>query len=254
MNISVAAAVNDDLMLGKALGASPRIQSGEIELRTYRGYSTAASALNVALSESNADVVVLAHQDVYLHDGFFDNLRTTITDLEATDPHWAVLGQVGITAQRQVVGAAWSSGRGRILGRAVNRPVEVSAIDEMVLIVRRGSRVRFDERLPGFHMYGVDIVQIARRLGLRAYVIPSQALHFSRPVTGLMGGYAMAYRYLQKKYKADLPLPTLIANLERHSFRLWLQHFRYRRIANGKTHRTDPVGDPAAIARELGIE
>jgi hypothetical protein len=252
--ISVSAAVNDDQMLVRCLAASPDIVAGEVGLNTYRGFDSAGEALNTAVDDTDADIVVLVHQDVYLPRGFVRQLHGSITTVERIDPAWAVLGQVGITRQRVVVGAAWSSGRGKIVGSAVATPVQVEALDEMILVVRRASGVRFDTDLPGFHMYGMDIVQTAQRLGMPSFVVPITAIHFSRPVTGLGGAYSDAYRYLQRKYRSSLPIPTLIADLETLPFRLWLQNFRLRWQARGRSARLDPSGDPRAIAQRLGYE
>ena len=45
----------------------------------------------------------------------------------------------------------------------------MQSFDELLIVLRRDSGLRFDEGLPGWHMYGTDIVQTARaRLGRAA--------------------------------------------------------------------------------------
>lgn len=56
-------------------------------------------------------------------------------------------------------GLVWSNGLGREVRGVCEMPAQAISFDEVVLILRKDSGIRFDEQLPGFHLYGTDIVQ-----------------------------------------------------------------------------------------------
>src|ERR1700722_4555641 len=59
----------------------------------------------------------------------------------------------------------WVVDRGRMLRDGPELPAQVATLDELVLVVRGDSGLRFDPAL-GFHVYGADICLQARELGL----------------------------------------------------------------------------------------
>ncbi len=89
------------------------------------------------------------------------------------DPDWALLGAFGVGLDGAHIGPVWSSSLGMIVGRVPMAPVPVQSYDEMVIVLRRASGIRFDDGLPGWHMYGTDIVQTAPRRGKKAYAVGS---------------------------------------------------------------------------------
>jgi len=252
--VEVGAAVNDRAILANCLERSPDICSGALKLRIFEGWRSAALALNAALDTTDAPYVLLVHQDVYLPAGFAARLAEEITAVEKADPGWAVAGVIGADAQNAMHGQTWSSGWARLLGSKVDHPVPVEALDELLLLVRRASGVRFDENLPGFHLYGSDIVQTAKQLGRRSYVLDLPVIHHSRPVVSLGGGYREAYAYMQRKWRARLPLPNLICPIRRSSLLLTWRDAHVRMRARGRSERPAPNSDPITIARQLGWE
>lgn len=253
-DIDVAAAVNDEKVLSTCLQRSPDIKEGRAALRTYVGFQTAGLAYNRALDESTADYLVLAHQDVYLPKDFLEHLRVQIAELNRLDPQWAVAGAIGLDHENALQGQVWSSGLKRVIGARPVTPVPAICLDELLLVVRRASGVRFDEKLPGFHMYGVDIIHIAKAGGLACYILDIPVIHHSRPVITLSGGYHEAYRYMQAKWRANLPIRNLICTIYPTSLFLIWRNIQLRRRHRGKTERPEPTGDPVTIAREVGFE
>lgn len=253
-DIDIAAAVNDEKVLANCLQRSADIAGGGARLRTYVGFSTAGLAYNQALEESTADYLVLAHQDVYLPKGFLEHLREKITELNQLDPQWAVAGAIGLDMENALQGMVWSSGLRRVIGARPAAPIPAICLDELLLIVRRAAGLRFDEKLPSFHMYGVDIIHIAKARGLSCYVIDAPVIHHSRPVITLSGGYHEAYRYMQSKWRASLPMRNLICTVYPTSLLLIWRNIQLRRRHRGKTVRPEPAGDPVVIAREVGFE
>lgn len=252
--VTISAATNDAAILATCLHKSPDIILGSVVLNTYEGFSSAARAYNRALDEAKTDVVVLVHQDVYLPAGFLAGLSAALLDLAARDPDWAVVGVIGLTEGEEVVGQTWSSGLRQLVGQQVSEPTAVITLDEVLLVVRRSSGVRFDENMPGFHLYAADVVLSASIMNLSSYVLHLPIIHHSRPVIYLDAGYRRAYRFMQGKWRARLPVPNLICPITRSNLPLIFRDARLRWINRGRRDRDAPSSDPAAIARQLGME
>ena len=253
--VRLAAAVNNVRVLSNCLSRSPDVASGALPLLTFEGCRSGSEAYNAALTAAvGADVLILAHQDVYLPAGFLLGALEQIRQLDTLDPDWAVAGVAGLDAAGRFHGRTWSSGLGALLGSRPDQPVAVETLDEMLLFVRLASGLRFDEDLPGFHLYAADAIQIAKSAGLRSYVIDTPAIHHSRAVVELDKGYRAAYRYLQRKWRAELPIPNLVCPITRSPLTLWLRDARIRRKHRGKPRPPEPQDDPSVIARRLGFE
>lgn len=252
--LAVVAAVNNEQILEANLKRSPVIARGEVPLHCYQGYASAGEAYNRGLADTDAEIVIFAHQDVYLPKGWLDAFRKVEAALAARDPDWAVLGTIGITAEGAVVGQVWSSGIGRMLGAPLPEPVPVLTIDELLIVLRRGSGIQFDPALPGFHLYGTDIIRTAQAHGKVAYVGYMPVIHNSRP-SRLKSDYAKAWGYMRRKWRHLLPLPTLVVPVKKYPWsllRVLFRHFRNRRKIQ---LRADTAAkDPVSIARKFGLE
>jgi hypothetical protein len=252
--VTIAAAVNDHAVLEACLRRSPDVAGDPAAFRIYEGFPSAARAYNRALEEADSDIVVLVHQDVYLPAGFLARLKENLARLAALDPDWAVAGVIGVGEAGGVVGETWSSGLQQLVGEKVAAPTPVVSMDEVLLVVRRAAGVRFDETMPGFHLYAADFVLAARQAGHGAYVIDLPIIHHSRPVVRLDAGYRRAYRFMQRKWRAQLPVPNLVCPIDRSSVPLLVRDARLRWLNRGQRARRAPSEDPASIARGLGIE
>lgn len=252
--VTVAAAVNDRSVLEGCLKRSPDLARDPGAVRIYEGFASAALAYNKALDDAGSDIIVLAHQDVYLPAGFLARLRKGLAQLAALDPDWAVAGVIGLDGKGAVVGETWSSGLRRLVGEKVASPTPVVSMDEVLLVVRRSAGVRFDDELPGFHLYAADFVLAARRRGRGCYVLDLPIIHHSRPVVRLDRGYRRAYRYMQRKWAGSLPIPNLVCPITRSSLPLLIRDARLRWLNRRQRGRRPPAEDPVTIARSLGIE
>jgi hypothetical protein len=255
--ITLVAAVNDDFVLTQNLLTSTLAFCDRTEVSLQRGFCSAGKAYNTALDQTTQEVVVFAHQDVYLPQRWLDQLHDAIGIVESTDPNWAVIGVYGVTANGEHVGHCWSSGLNRILGESFAIPRRVCAIDELVIVLKRSSGLRFDEKLPGFHLYGTDIVQVALANGFSAYVIHAPVVHNSRPVRTLHGAYAEAYHYMRQKWRKQLPISTTVVPLTRTGYPLW--RALLRRAIRGVIGDGNPLINRQAfpgrdIARRVGFE
>lgn len=252
--LAIAAAINDRGVLAQCLASSPDVVAGAVKLRTYEGYASASIAYNEAIAECDAEILIFAHQDVYLPKGYIRNVEAKLRELDAVAPDWAVAGVVGLAGGRVMYGRAWSTGLGLTVGGDSKLPAKVETLDEMIIILRIDSGLQFDEKLPGFHLYAADIIEIANSAGRSTWVIDAPAIHHSRPVLNLGGSYTQAWRYMRRKWWDRLPIMNLVAPLTRSRLTLWKVDFALRMKHRGKGERRQPQSDPAEIARKLGFE
>jgi len=260
-SLAVVAAVNDGEVLSNNLAVSPMLAEDRVPLIIERGHQSAASAYNAGLDRTTADVVIFAHQDVYLPRGWEAKLITAIDALNHHNKNWAVLGIIGVDtthrvdATHRIVGRVWSSGLGCEIGCLLDFPVRAVSIDELAIVLRKEARLRFDEDLPGYHLYGTDIVQMALQKGFEAYVFNAPVIHNSVPVLQLDRSYRRAYRYMQHKWWRKLPIHTTVVPITRSGWplmRSWLSTSKQRLF--GQLPRTQRREAPFLLARELGYE
>lgn len=253
--IAVVAAVNNDSILQRDLASSPLISEGHTRLIIERGHDSAASALNSGLDRADEDLVVFAHQDVYLPRGWERRLNAAVDALEVEGNPWAILGVAGVDESGTFAGRIYSSGLRREYGIPLPSPLPIVSLDEALIVLRKSSGLRFDESLPGFHLYGTDIVQTAILNGLGAYVFDGPIIHNSKPELSHFWAYGRTYRSMQRKWRRHLPIPTNNALITRAGLPLLRMRIHtVRRLVL----RIDPPGsghpDPVALARDLGYE
>jgi len=255
VKICVVAPVNDDAILKRDLLRSPPIGDG-LPLSVMRGYRSAASAYNVALNQVSADVAVLVHQDVYLPSGWAELVRQRIAELDQVDPDWAVVGLFGATASGEHVGRIWCGAAKRELGSKLSSPQPVVSIDEVVIILRLSAGLRFDEQLPGFHLYGTDIAQIALAQQRGVYVIDAPVVHNTKKPGSLRGSYFKAFRYMARKWRKRLPIPTVVVSLTRWGARMYIRELKVfkNHLLQMEENNDTEKPDPANIAKQFGYE
>jgi hypothetical protein len=116
--------------------------------------------------------------------------------------------------------------------------------------------LRFDSGMPGFHLYGTDIIMEARRRGLGAFVIDAPVVHNSRANPQVFDhAFFAAYRFMQRKWSDALPLPTCTVPVTRFGLPLyvaWARRERHRRLGTYKGGAR--VLDPRKVAVSLGYE
>jgi glycosyltransferase involved in cell wall biosynthesis len=254
-SLSLVVAVNDEQTLSHNLLRSHLVTSGTVELRKYRHTTSAGTAYNMGLDETTGDIVVFLHQDVYLPRGWLKKLKHQVIAVSAIDPNWTAIGVFGLDESASPVGRVWSSGRGQMLGQPLSEPVPAISLDELLLVVRRASGFRFDTDLPGFHLFGTDIVLSSRAAGLRCYVADLPVVHNSRPVLKLKADYGRAHRYMRRKWRRALPWPTLVVPLTTSALPLWRKQLGIR-LQKGRRlqHCVDAATDPRHIAQQVGLE
>lgn len=244
---------NNHTVYDQCFARSPEIRNAVIE--RIQDASCASIGLNEGLSRANADYVCLVHQDVFLPTGWLMRLMNAVHRLNEAKRRWGVLGVFGRDENGAFHGRVWSSGLNRELNHAVTEATSVVTLDELLLVVRTDVGLRFDENLPGFHLYGTDIVMEAARMGLESYVIDNPVVHNSVPVGRLDDSFVQAYRYMQRKWSDRLPLLTCTVPITRFGWPLYKHRLRRWRYRNVREHNIAQVRpDPVAIARKLGYE
>lgn len=247
------AAVNDERLLQSSLLASPDLAAVE-QVILKRGARSAAQAYNEGLAESCGEYVVFVHQDVFLPRGWLECLQRQMERLTRTDPNWGVCGAYGVTSAGKGAGHIYSTGLGTILGGAGPGSGLVDTLDELLLVLRRRSGLRFDERLPGFHLYGSDICLEARTRGMNAYALAAFCIHNSRGIRFLPQGYWKAYFYMRRKWWDRLPVETPCLRLSRSPLpALRYVFWRVPSLLASRGRVGKPSSDPAALHEQLAV-
>ena len=250
-DLLVAAACNSESILATNLARSPLL--AHVPLHTEWGAPSAAAAYNRALEATTAPIVVFAHQDVFLPLGWDALLRARIAEVAARDPNWALIGAFGVGLDGAHHGPVWSSSLGQIVGRISQTPQAVQSYDEMLIVLRRASGLRFDEALPGWHMYGTDIVAQARSLGLGAWASSLPCIHNDRFHGALGPDYVECYRAMQRKWAGQLPLLTPITKISRSGLHLRRDLWRARRSLDYRAGMAVGIETPVEdLARRCG--
>jgi len=255
--LSVVAAVNNETIFNENLGKSQLLKNSELALYKQYDYRSAALAYNDGLKKCLSDIVIFAHQDVYFPKDWERQLMDNVRYLEQEDPNWAVLGLYGIKGNGMHVGQVWSSGLNKLLGATLERPEKVVSIDELVIILNVKSGIRFDDNMPGFHLYGTDIVQMALAVGKTCYVINAPVIHNSKSVLFLDKNYYRAYFFLQRKWRLILPIQNCILTIDNGSLAFWERRIKdfIKSIFSRLKRRSDFVTKSAVRkACDLGFE
>jgi len=207
--LSFVVCVSDETVLAANLLASPCLGQGSPhEVIPVRGAATAAEGLNRGLEQARHPWVVCVHQDVYLPRGWPARLLRQLRESEGR------FGPVGVAG---VYGAAQPAlGPPRRVGHVVDRewllcepeslPARVATLDELLLVLPRGTPLRFEPAL-GFHFYGADVALQARRRGLAVVALDALCLHNTRSV-GLPPEFAPSAAAFAAKWPEELPVAT----------------------------------------------
>lgn len=250
-NWSLIAAVNDQQLLEKCLLGSP-VTTPPAERIWQRGYSSAAKAYNAAIDQATTDVLVFAHQDVFLPPDWTERVQAALTWFAANDPDWAVAGIWGVGNSGARHGHVYCTGLKQTLGRKFEEPKEVRTVDELLFIVRKSSGIRFDESLPGYHMYGTDICLEAQRRGLKCYAISAFCIHNTNGYNMLPLAFWRSYLFMRRKWRNQLPIISPCADITANCWPMIRWNIvQSINILLRRHHPGRRVSDPAIIYRDL---
>lgn len=166
MKISVITPVNDPVAY--AINVMGTLKADQ--LIPIEGAVSAAKALNDGIDQAENDICVLCHQDVRFPHDWADDLKV-LENLE-----FGVAGVWGINEQGFCAGHVieprghWISGK---------LPCKAVSLDELLIIIRKSSGLRFDEEIGGWHLYAADLCFEAKDKQLENYIIDACVTHLS---------------------------------------------------------------------------
>jgi len=223
--LALAVAVNDPDVLERNLLLSPGI-SERCHVIKKKEYSSAASAYNACIAEAEQDVIIFAHQDIYLPEQWFLQLDAAMSLLAEQGIRWGVLGCYGTgPGATDQAGCVYQTGMG-VIGRKIEHPVLVQTLDEIVLVIRKSSGLRFDPGFPHFHLYGADLCMTASAAGMPCYAVPAFCVHNTKQLINLPQEYWHCYRYFKKKWYRSLPVQTSCIEISRFDRARWIRSMR----------------------------
>lgn len=215
---SIVVVYNNERRLNEILLPSLKNQTAKFELipldNTVGQFKSAAKALNNGGKQAKGKYLIFVHQDVSFSPNWLSNVLEQISLVDKTNQQWGVLGLMGVTAGGEFAGHIID-----LHGHLYRPPLprEVLSLDEVCLVIRKDSNLRFDESLGGFHLYGADLCLQAKVKGLANYAIDACVRHLGQ---GKMGQdfWATSER-LYAKWKVN-DCPTFVIETTCGVFRL----------------------------------
>ncbi|MBI2307766.1 MAG: methyltransferase domain-containing protein [Rhodocyclales bacterium] len=206
---TIGVCTNDAVVLADNLLASPALAGDKHQVLRVEGATSAAEGLNAVIENASHELVVLAHQDVYLPRWWIARLwQQYALARTACGGEIGILGVYGVLgSERGITRFGRVADREFLLDEATPLPARVSSLDELLLVVPRCSPVRFDPAL-GFHLYGTDACLVAERHGLPAVVVDVPCFHNSKQGGALPEAYRGSSQAIAGKWPERLPLAT----------------------------------------------
>jgi glycosyltransferase involved in cell wall biosynthesis len=246
-------AVNNREVFENNFLASPCLRGPcDHQILVQENFNSAAKAYNDAIEKSSNDLIVFCHQDILLPENWLLQLDRALNYLQAADPTWGVLGSYGKTQDGRGWGHVYSSGR-NVIGEPLKQPVPVQTLDEIVLILRKSSDLRFDDHLPHFHFYGADICLRAAKMGMKSYVISAFCVHNTHQPLVLPREFYECCKYIKRVWNAYLPIQTTCIRITKFNFPLHTRRLReaYLRYIRRKEFGGTRVQNSQRLLEEL---
>ena len=182
--LMIASVTADEARADKILRTSPDYVSGRLKgvLAVVQPPNNITLAYNAILHEQRgqSEYIALVHDDVWLPEGWADEVIGQIALVEAMDPERACLGVAGVWYARKN-DAKYFEGRMLDCGAPYpgthSCPCRVDTLDEVCLIVRNDGETRLCERLTGHHLYGAEYCLRMARVEKWSYAIDAYLEH-----------------------------------------------------------------------------
>ncbi|MDI1232187.1 MAG: glycosyltransferase [Methylobacter sp.] len=252
-NYTFAIAVNNMETLRKNLYLSPGLLGDhKHQMLIKENYPSASLAYNSAIDEAEHEIIIFIHQDIYLPETWFSDISRCLSYLEERQINWGVLGCFGSgKAAGAGLGRVYTTGLG-LHGRKINKPEPVETLDEIILIIRKSSGLKFDPCLPHFHLYGTDLCMSAKDKGMTNFAFQGLCVHNTNQLLSLPKEFYDCYPYVKRKWAKFLPIYTSCLTISYFDKELYMKRFsEYIEIMSGK--RRVPlfrIDDPRAVLRE----
>lgn len=252
--ITFAVAVNNRELFERNFMASPCLELlRQHEILIQENFSSAAKAYNDAIDRAANDLIVFCHQDILLPEVWLSQLDRALRQLESDDPNWGVLGSYGKTQDGRGWGYVYSSGRD-VIGEPFEQPVPIQTLDEIVLILRKSSGLRFDDTLPHFHFYGTDICLRAASRGMKSYAISTFCIHNTHQYLVLPKEFYECCSHIKRVWRNFLPIQTTCVRITRFNGDVYSRRIRefYLRHVRGIELGGRRVNDPSPLLQQFG--
>jgi cellulose synthase/poly-beta-1,6-N-acetylglucosamine synthase-like glycosyltransferase len=212
---------NEDVLRTCLLSSTLFRTPSQHELLLQRGARSAAEAFNNGIDRAANDLIVCLHQDVVLPDLWPERFASELAKLNTGTEPVGVVGCAGITGQGRA--AAHIYRHDREFYPNIELPAEVETLDELLICFRKSSGLRFDEKLPSFFGYAIDLCLEAISRGMQNFVVDAPCFHQARSREGRMPkGFFSNWNYLCDKWKPFLPVHSLTGTL--HHKKSFLVH------------------------------
>lgn len=205
-----AVAVNNMDVLQKNLFLSPDILNIDRnnQLIIKSNYQSASLAYNSAIDEAENEIIIFIHQDIYLPETWLSDLSRCLSYLEERQINWGVLGCFGSRKDADGgLGRVYTTGLG-LHGTEISKPEPIETLDEIILIIRKSSGLKFDPSLPHFHLYGTDLCMSAKEKGMTNFAFQGFCIHNTNQLLSLPEEFYACYRYIKRKWARFLPIHT----------------------------------------------
>jgi len=240
-----------DILDGNFLASPCLLGPHPHQIILQEGFSSATAAYNDAIDKSVNDLIVFCHQDMFFPAPWISQLASILDSLQSRDPSWGVLGCCGITSDGRLRGYVYSLGVGIIGGPA--EPAEIQTLDEIVLILRKSSGLRFDGKLPHFHLYGTDICLRAATRGMKSYAISALCVHNTFQDFDLPKEFFECCQYVKREWKQFLPIRTTCIRITASNIPICVRRFKqlYFKHIRRRDKKVFRVSDAARLFEEV---
>lgn len=217
-------AVNNTKILRNNLYLSPGLLNNrKNQIVIKENYPSASLAYNSGIDEADNEIIIFIHQDIYLPETWFSDVTRCLSYLEEKKINWGVLGCFGSgKAAEAGLGRVYTTGLG-LHGRKINEPEPVETLDEIILIIRKSSGLRFDPLLPHFHLYGADLCMLAKDNGMINFAFQGFCIHNTNQLLNLPKEFYNCYFYVKRKWAKFLPIYTSCLIISRFNEELYLK-------------------------------
>jgi len=234
--------------------ASPCFQAPhDHQILLQENFVSAPKAYNDAIDRAAHDLIVFAHQDIIFPEPWLSQLERALDYLEAVDPQFGVLGCGGVNPDGSGWGHLYSSGLG-VTGPPFEQPGPVQTLDEIVLILRKSSGLRFDDGLPHFHLYGTDICLRAASMKMKSYVIDAFCIHNTNQNLILAKEFYECCRHIKRQWRDSLPIQTTCIRITRFNVPLYARRLKeaYLYFIRRKKVGATRVKDVMRLLQDIG--
>jgi hypothetical protein len=208
--ISIICVANNEKILNDYLLASlkrQKLKDYEIIIVNAKkeGFSSASEALNYGADQSHGDILLFVHQDVRLEEeDFLKRLQDYCNnyDFDFGGVVGAVVAKRKKIFSHSIVYSSLICSDNRFI--EIDRPVEVEAIDECVMFIRKKDFHYFDDYGSTWHFYGVEYSLRCRLENKKVVVFPLKVYHLSEG--NLNDSYWKTLKKVAKRYKKKIKI------------------------------------------------